>query len=490
MRFSTLFTGILTASALFLISLLTPATGRCEFPVDTISNSGITGSFFQPAGYLDDTVLHLAFIGSSGGIPPYKVYYVPIDASADFDDVSLTGDTLRLKGITLVDLTLPAYTDARTPWIFPISDGGVDKTGIAFIADSNLFFALINPNLDNGGLQPAVEDVRVIPVTPSVSVAALSSASDSSGNIHLLYFDSGNIYYASTPFDDFSNPVDNISLGGTAFTPQLAMNIDSDGNAHALWDEDDGSGRSITYYAMTDPDSTAVPGKILIPKTRIFGQEADSFTAPWLSVNATNSIYLSAVSGTDALEPGTIFLAKIDPTLAPRNGSPLIDPNDIFTGFPTPLVIEFSNPVILSDTEDRIHISGNGAGGTGLTTASALFSQSIFSILQNQKPVSLVDIPEPLDKFDRSVLSYFSTGKAVVAWSGVDTVSGSNHIFAISTSAPAFPPQPEDESGCSINGGRTGALSGIAGVILIFAPASFFSLSLRVRRKMAKRAHT
>ncbi|NIO16077.1 MAG: hypothetical protein GTN70_03620, partial [Deltaproteobacteria bacterium] len=76
----------------------------------------------------------------------------------------------------------------------------------------------------------------------------------------------------------------------------------------------------IAYYAMADFDSADVPGKILIPKTRIFGQEAGSFTAPWLSVTASNRIYLSATESADPLVPGTLYLANVNPNLAPRDG--------------------------------------------------------------------------------------------------------------------------------------------------------------------------
>lgn len=471
------------AAATFTLSILLHTTaGWCEFPVDVTENSGLPGNFFQTSGYLDGTVFHLAFIRSADGNPPFKVYYAPIDASADFNSDTLTGDTLRLKDITLLDLTLPAYVDGRSPSIFPLSDNGEKKAGVAFIGDGTVFFALINPNLDSDALQPSVEDVQAVPVVPAGSVTSLSSASDSAGNLHLLYDNTGSLLYASIPFDDFTNSVTSIPLDSPGTAPQLAVKSDPLNNAHAVWAGDDGSGNFIAYYAMADFDSADVPGKILIPKTRIFGQEAGSFTAPWLSVTASNRIYLSATESADPLVPGTLYLANVNPNLAPRDGTALVDPDQIFSGPPTPLGIEFSNPVILSDTENRIHISGTGGGGTGLTFASAVFSGGLFSIAQNQKPVSLVDLPEPLDIFDRSALAYFSSGKAVVAWSGIDAGSGENHIFAISTPAPAFPPQPQDESGCTVNGRRPIAGSGVWDTVLILASALFFFLRSRLPR--------
>lgn len=474
-------------SVLSFTILLYPDPGRCEFPVDIIEGSGFSGSFHQPSGYLAGTVFHMAFIGSPTGTTPFKVYYCPIDASANFDDSALTGDTLRLKNVTLVDLPVPAYADGRTPWIFPIADGDVEKVGIAFIGDTTPFFALVDPNLDDSTLQPVVGDVRTIPVNPSVNVTSLTSTSDGSGNLHLLYFDSGDIYYASTPFDDFTSPVDNIFLDTSATEPQLVIGTDSDGNAHGAWSADDGLGNSIISYAMMDPDSTTVSSKVLIPGTRIFGQEGLSFFAPWLSVNATNSIYLSSVSSSGPLSPGTLYLGKIDPTLAPRDGNSLTDPDEIFSSFPTALGMVFKNPVMLSDSEDRIHVSGSGTSGTGLTFATAVFSTEIFSILQSQKPVSLVDTPEPLDPFDRTALAYFSSGKAVIGWSGLDTPPAENHIFVISTTAPAFPPQPENESGCAVNSTGTDTAGKVANAFCMIAPAIFFSLASRVRKRVPKR---
>ncbi len=471
------------AAATFTLSILLHTTaGWCESPVDVTENSGLPGNFFQTSGYLDGNVFHLAFIRSADGNPPFKVYYVPIDASADFSSDTLTGDTLRLKDITLVDLTVPAYSDGRSPSIFPLSDNGEKKAGVAFIGDGTVYFALINPNLDNDTLQPSVENVQAVPVVPAGSVTSLSSASDSTGNLHLLYDNTGSLLYASIPFNDFTSPAFSILLDSPGTTPQLAVKADPLNNAHAIWAGNDGSGNSIAHYAMADFDSTDVPGKILIPKTRIFGQESGSFTAPWLSISSSNSIYLSATESADPLAPGTLYLANINPDLAPRDGSPLVDPDQIFAGPPTPLGIEFSNPVILSDTENRIHLSGTGGGGTGLTFASALFSGGLFTIAQNQKPVSLVDLPEPLDMFDRSALAYFTSGKAVVAWSGIDTGSGENHIFAISTPAPAFPPQPQDESGCTVNGRRPLGRSVGWDTVLILGSAVFFFLRSRLPR--------
>lgn len=487
MRFSNPFTRSLAAATFSLAILFCATAGWCEFQIDVTENSGITGNFFQTSGYLDGTDFHLAFIQSVDGNPPYKVYYVPIDASADFSSTALTGDTLRLKDITLVDLGVPAYIDGKTPWIFPITDNNVEKSGIVFIGDSTLFFALINPNLDNDSLQPTVDVLQSIPVTPSSNVTSLSATSDTSGNLHLAYTDSGNIYYAQTPFDDFSSPVDNILLDSSSVPPQIVIDADLSENAHIVWAADDGTGKQISYYAMTDPDSATVPSKVLIPKTRIFGQEANTFTAPWISVISTSSIFLSAIKGDDPQVPGIIYLANINPGLAPQNGSALVDPDEIFTAEPAPLGIEFSNPVILSDIENRIHISGTGAGGTGLTFASAQFSSTQFVILENQKPVSLVDLPEPLDMFDRSALAYFSSGKAVIAWSGTGSGASENHIFSISTVAPAFPPQPQNESGCAINGKSPGVRTGIWSLLLIFAPPILFVLSSRIRRKAANR---
>lgn len=474
------------ASSLFLIVLLlTPAAGRCEFPIDIISNSSITGDFFQPAGFLDGSVIHLAFIGSADGNPPYKVYYCPINGAANFNDENLTGDTIRLKDITLVD-GIPTYGDGRTPWVFPLTDNGTKKVGIIFIGDSLLYFSLINPNLADDLLMPSVDDFQVIPVTPSTNVTSLSSASDSSGNLHMVYADSGDIYYASLPFNDFSAPVDSILLDSSVVIPQLAIDTDSSDNAHAIWASDTVTGRTISYYAMIDPDSTAVPGKVLIPKTRVFGQEGDSFTSPWISVTQTTSVYLSAVNGSDPSLASEIFLARVNPNLAPRDGSDLVDPDKIFSAFPSPLGLDFQNPVVVADNENRVHVSGGGGGGTGLTFASAQLSGSSFTILENQKPISLVDLPEPLDGFDRASLSYFTSGKAVIAWSGLDSGSGDIHIFATSTTAPAFPPQPAEESGCTVRGHVTPSSSGTASALLLLLPALILLLSAKVRRRFAK----
>jgi len=480
---------------ILLLFFLVPSPLFAETNVDLISGSGLSGNFFQPSGFLEGNTLHLAFSGTVDGGTTFKIYYVPADASKDFSSDTLTGNDVRINAIALITGSPDTYTQGKRPSLFTINDGGVPKVGIVFIGDNNIYFALVNPDL-SGGTGTTVESVtRIVTSNPSNNVTAISADGDPNGIVHILYSNNSGsgdvINYASFPFNDTATVTEvgtlDTSVSSTS-PPGLKISSDSSGNAHAVWSSDGNmDGNTSTeewkcFYAMIDPDNatTTLP----IPKTRIFGSDG-FFTYPWISVNGPNEVYVSSQKfSSSIMEGGDLYLALLNPGLAPMDGSSLSDPDTIFTAFPQNMGDFFLKPVILSDSQQRIHIAGNGYLGSGISFATYQGGSAIFSPLDVQKPISLTDIPTfKTGEFDgeRTHLSYFSSGKVVVSWAGNDALSGNSHIFLVSGPATAFPPEPEAQTGCQV-GGSGGGRHDLSTLVIFVSPMLLYLISL-IRRK-------
>ncbi|RMG60692.1 MAG: hypothetical protein D6713_02120, partial [Deltaproteobacteria bacterium] len=133
-------------------------------------------------------------------------------------------------------------------------------------------------------------------------------------------------------------------------------------------------------------------------------------------------------------------------------------PEEIFTLPPYNTNLTFLKPSILSDTEHRTHILGNGYEGSGITFASYEYQSGELSLAEPQKRVALDDretFESGYFASERASLEYFTSGKAVVLYTGFSN-TGERHLFLTTTTAPAFPPQPEPESGCSVSGKAPG----------------------------------
>ncbi len=486
----------LTCVLLLLISALFSSPILAETNVDLISGSGLAGDFFQPSGFLEGNTLHLAFSGTVDGGTTYKVYYVPADGSKDFSLSTLTGSDVRINAIALVSGTPDTYTQGRRPSLFTVDDGGVAKVGIVFSGDNKIYFALVNPDL-SGGSGTTVESVtRILTTNPSSNITAISADGDVNGIVHILYANntgSGDVInYASFPFGDTATVTEVGSLDtSTSSTapPGLMIRTDTSGNAHAIWSSDgnmDGNGSTEEwkcFYAMIDPDNTTTT--LPIPKTRVFGSDG-FFAYPWISVNSPSEVYISSQKfSTSIFEGSNLYLALLNPGLAPMDGLPLTDPDSIFTVFPQDTGNFFLKPVILSDSKQRIHIAGDGYLGSGISYATYQGGSTPFTLLDLQKPVSLTDIPTfKSGEFDgeRSHLSYFSSGKVVVSWAGQDSGSGNSHIFLVSAPATAFPPEPEAQTGCQIGRTGNGESADLSDLAILVSPMLLYLISL-IRRK-------
>ena len=472
-----------------------PSPGFPETNVDLISGSGLTGNFFQPSGSLEGNTLHLAFTGTVDGGTTFQVYYVPADSSKNFTDANLTGSDVRLNDVKVITGSPDSYTQGRRPSVFPISDSGISKVGVVFIGDNKIYFSILNPNLAAGSGTTVESVTHIATSSPSSNVTAISAAADGNGTVHVLYADdagSGDIInYVSFPFNNASTltevgPLDT-SKSATA-PPQLSLGTDSSFNAHALWSSDGNSdGNSSTeewkcFYSMIDPDGSVTT--LPIPKTRIFGTEG-FYLYPSISVNGTGEIFASSQSFNGSIfNGGELYLALINPELAPRDGTPLTDTDTIFTALPKNVGDIFLKPTMVSDSQKRVHIAGNGYLESGLSFAAYQEVENSFTLLDGQRPVSLTDIPTfKSGEFDgeRSVITYISAGVAIFAWAGTDnSLSGASHLFMVTAPATAFPPEPQDESGCAIStSGDRYRANWEDGLFLLFPALLFFFSFLR-----------
>ncbi len=475
--------------SLVLIMTILPISAFGGIPIDLFSGSTVAiDNAYQPDSLLSGNTLLITFSGEVSG--NYKIYYLEADTSKDFDDPQLTGTDVRLMEPLLVDTSPSGYTEGLYPSIFTFTNSGAEKIGIVFSGDGKPFFAVIdktNKSIDS------VTDLSqyLTGIATTWDLNSIEAVSDSNDRVHVLLsnHDSANsldrIYYFSFPATDPSNIFVSNELDTTSNSappPHLDIDADSSGYAHLIWaayEDPDGNGVPgwFVFYAMFNPTGNAGE-EYVIEKTLIFGQEGLYFVLPSISAVSHSEIYASAQVYTGEqggiFSSGELYLALLNPNLIPTGSAFPYAPNtpeEIFAIPPYPTGLVFLKPLILADTEHRIHVLGNGYDGTGITFASFEKSESEFTVAEPQKRVALSDnetfYPSNFSS-DGSSLSYLTTGLAAVLFPG-DDGAGSSHIFMTTTDAPAFPPQPEPESGCNVSGSNISIEKpyGTAGLILI-----------------------
>ena len=496
----------LTAICGMLLAVAMAGPAEAEKTV-SVNDPAVPGVFDQPSATVDGSTAHVAFIGGDSTSGPFRVYYAAIGVGTDFSNLSLTRDTagFLVTPPTAVDNTAPgndAYVDARHPRIAMRSSteavilfqakpaSSPDPTYALYLARLTLAnHAVVSQSVRMvTGVSGFNEDVSFgLVTTDDTARVAYAGRATAPGNF--------NVYYARIALDSASVSGTPLLLssvaGSTGARPLPSLALDGLKRAHIAWAANSASSvPNGIYYAMVKEidgvDSVVIAASEILGRSLKWGH-------PNVLVSSTSSIVILAVDESLPEMAGAIGMVNINPDADDQDGSPVqISTNATFLLNPPgeavlPDTFRLFRPEAFIDILGSIHLTGYGRNGTR-STYYAFKRTSDFPFAQfvsNPVPVGLDSSEFPVSlpgDYTRAAIAYTS-GKALVFWSGENTATGNRNLDV--TGVPTVRAVDSDESGCmAASGHGSGGWERIPKALLLFLPILFLGIRRVLRRSL------
>jgi hypothetical protein len=478
-------------------------------------NDNNTGVFDQPAVVMYGSVAHVAYIGDGSASGLFRVYHAAVNAGSDYTNLALARDNQSILSFPLgIDNAgtggNSAYYDARHPKIVIRSSTEAvilfqAKPGPASVAYRPYIARLALSN--NVASLLSVKEVTGFPTSApdlaTTDVEDISAGIVTTDNTVRIAFCVKSAIGAAEPFRVYFARVgiDNATVVGTplllsaisgseGFRPIPSLRLDSQNRAHVAWVSNDNTvTANPVYYAMlketNSVDNVVIAATQVISATMRWGH-------PQVQVSNDSSILLLAVDESVAGIAGNIGLVNINPDGDNQDGTPVqIGTNTSF--FLTPpgeliLPDEFNlyRPEAFLDSLGKIHMTGYGTGGSSCVYYAFRLVTSYpyheITTARAQVGFDAQEFPgEIAGDYTRAAFGHFTSGKALVFWSGL--VGGANRNLDV-TAVPTSTAFSSDESGCSmVSDPRAGERDRIPGIAVLFLPA----LILAGRRVLIRR---
>ncbi|MBI5419935.1 MAG: hypothetical protein HZA60_07595 [Deltaproteobacteria bacterium] len=471
-------------------------------------NDNNTGVFDQPSTALSGTTVHVAFIGDNTATGAFRVFYAAVNGAADFTNLQLPRDnTVLFVFPTVIDNTGAGgnspYFDARHPKIAlrtsteavilfqakPAADNVVYRPYIARLDLSTTPPTLISVRRIEGfptGILSTgdIEDISfgIVTTDNTVRMAFANKSAIGSASLFQVYFGRlvlDNAVVVGTPIllsSGDNNPV----TGSDGFRPIPSLKVDGPARSHVAWAATDSSTTNpgAVYYALVKDvgggvDNVAIGATEILGRTKRWGH-------PNLLISGNSSATVLAADESVPGIAGNIGLAQFNPDAVTQNGLPVQfgTASTFYSIRPTILSSSFDlfRPEAFLDTTGRVHLTGYGNTGSTATyyaiTLSTAFPFANFLTLPI--PVGINEFPGGIaGDYTKAAFGYIS-GKAVVFWSGIIPGSSPERRNLDVTTVPTVtdPPQPTQESGCSmVRSPHVGESGRIPGTALLFLPA-------------------
>lgn len=236
-------------------------------------------------------------------------------------------------------LDIRLTTDPSISFYPSVSRDASGNVHVVWLDDRDLNGEIYYTKLSNTGAT-IIDDLRI--TTNTADSAFPSLASDSGGNLHLVWVDGrdGNaeIYYKKLDNSGASLSIDIRLTTDPAISTQPAIAVDSNNNLHVVW-TDDRDGNSEIYYKKLDNN-----GNNLTADIRLTNNPADS-SFPALARDPFNFIHVAWLDDRDGNPE--IYYKKLD-----NNGAQLVADTRLTTN------IEVSwFPAISSDASGYVQIA-------------------------------------------------------------------------------------------------------------------------------------
>ncbi|HZD54921.1 MAG TPA: hypothetical protein VE080_01580 [Candidatus Aquicultoraceae bacterium] len=496
------------AIAAFLLTAALAGTAAAEktLPVNDPSAPGV---FDQPSAAVSGSTVHVACIGAASAAGPFRVYYAAIGGGTNFSDLTLTRARagFLLTPLTALDNAAAgnnAYVDARHPQIAMLSSR---EAVILFQAkpaaspDPSWVLYLARLSLDNnavvrqtvrmvtgiGGFQEDPSFALV--ATDNTARAAYAGRPATAGEFQVYY---ARISLASAAVTGFPGTAILLSsaAGSAGSRPLPSLKLDPQRRAHVAWAANDNTlSPNGIYYAMVKEANGAETAAIAA--TEILGRSR-KWGFPNLLVSSASSILIFAADESLPGTAGNVGMVNLNPSAAAQDGNPVqisLDTRFLLTPPGEAILPDGFNvfrPAAFLDALGQVHMTGYGSGGTRSTYYAFKPSKTYpyASFAKTPSPVGLdsTEFPVSLDgDHTRAAFGFLSGGKAVVFWSGDNTVTGNRNLDV--TGIPTASAIPVDESGCAVAAHPAKRPKSAADALLPLLPLAFLGI-----RRIASRA--